>query len=245
MPNVRLVIEYDGAQFHGWQKQTGLRTVQGELHKMLELILREKISCVFASGRTDAGVHAKRQVVNFHCQGSPDLYVLKHAVSSLLRGELGVLEAEFVSPDFHSQHCAKRKQYLYTILNRPAPPVLDRGKVWHVSSKLAVAKMQQEAAVLVGEHDFNSFRAQDCTSVTSIKTILESEIISAGDYLYYRVVGTGFLKQMVRIIVGTLVAIGRGRQEPDSVATILERKDRRCAGPTAPAHGLCLDWVKY
>jgi tRNA pseudouridine38-40 synthase len=245
LPNIRLIIEYEGSRFHGWQVQPGLRTIQGELQRVLEMVLRKKVGVVRASGRTDAGVHAKGQVVNFHFPEVPDLYLLTHSVSSILRGELAVLSAEIVADDFDAQKNAVSKQYIYTILNRIAPPTYDWGRVWHIGRKLDVQKMIKEAEVLVGEYDFGSFRGKDCSAKSAVRRIIESEISSENDFIYYRVVGTGFLKQMVRIITGTLVALGRGFPKLEPMREILMARDRSRAGETAPPQGLCLDWVKY
>ncbi len=245
MPNIRLDIEYEGQAFHGWQVQPGMKTVQGELHKALELVLREKIPVVHSSGRTDAGVHARRQVVHFSVHQVPDFYLLMHSISSILRGEVGILAARVVPDDFHSRGSAVCKQYSYQILHRIAPPTFDRGKVWHLGGQLDIERMQLEAQALVGKFDFTSFRAGDCGARSPEKTILESELTYQNDLLTYRVVGSGFLKNMVRIIVGTLVDFGRGKYPETSMAQIIAAKDRVAAGQTAPPYGLFLDWVKY
>ena len=240
-----MIIEYDGSHFCGWQEQAHATSVQEELHQTLEVVLREKIKVVHASGRTDAGVHARAQVVNFHVSQTPDLHRLGHAVSSILRGKVSVLSTEIVDDSFHSRRSAKRKQYSYRIINRPMPLVLDQGRGWYVPDRLDIQLMKEQAALLVGEHDFTSFRAANCDAPSSVKLIYESEITESGNSLIYRVVGAGFLKQMVRTIVGTLVGIGRGTLEPKSVLEILALKDRTKAGITAPAWGLYLDWVEY
>ena len=243
MPNVRLVVEYNGSEFHGWQKQPRLRTIQGELQSVLQTVLREEIPYVNASGRTDAGVHAQGQVVNFPCQSVPDLHRLKHSISNIMKGELSVVRAEVVSDQFHATRDARRKQYSYTILHRDAPAVLDAGRVWHVAGPLNIEAMREAVGVLVGTHDFSSFQAAGCNSRSSVKEIFESEFTFDDPYLVYRVIGSGFLKQMVRTIVGTAVEIGKGTL--GSMQAILEARDRTRAGITAPAHGLCLDWVDY
>lgn len=245
MPNVRLTIEYDGSKFSGWQKQPNVRSVQSELERALNIALKEEVETLYASGRTDAGVHARGQVVNFFIKEEADLFRLKHSVSSILKGELSVLKAEYVPDYFNSQNSAKSKQYSYTILYRAAPAVLDYGCVWHIAADLDVDRMQLEAAKLVGEHDFTSFRATGCASKSAVREIYESEVFQRGEYLIYRVVGAGFLKQMVRNIVGTLVGFGKGTIGVTSMEQLLNLKDRTRAGMTAPAHGLCLDWVEY
>lgn len=245
MPNIRLIIEYNGANFSGWQIQPGRRTIQGEITKNLRMVLREEIPVVHASGRTDAGVHARGQVISFQVSQVPDLHRLVHSISSLMKGEVAVVSAEVVPDDFHPRRNSRSKQYSYTILHRKAPPTLDKGLVWHIGGPLNIDLMQQQAEVLRGTHDFTSLRAGDCQAESPIRTIFSSEFRWEDPYLIYTVVGSGFLKQMVRIIVGTLVDIGSGRLENSSMLEILNRRNRVAAGRTAPAHGLRLDWVRY
>ncbi|RMG42816.1 MAG: tRNA pseudouridine(38-40) synthase TruA [Candidatus Dadabacteria bacterium] len=245
LANIKLVIEYNGAGFHGWQKQPGLRTIEAELEKAISTVLRKPVSPIYAAGRTDAGVHARGQVVNFYFDGELDLERLSRGVSSIMRPELTVISAEFVPQDFHARKSAVSKHYCYTIYNRQNPPVLDYGKVWFVSDKLDLEKMKQEAEKLVGEHDFTSFRASGCGAHSPIKTVYRSEILQDGPYLYYKVSGSGFLKQMVRNIVGTLVAFGRGNNKLSTIEEIINARDRKLAGVTAPAYGLILERVDY
>lgn len=245
MANIRLVIEYDGAAFHGWQTQPGVRSVESELERALAIVLRQKIHPLYASGRTDAGVHARAQVLNFHVPEIPDLRRLILAVSGILRGKLSVLSAEVVPDEFHSRYDAVAKQYSYHILNRACPPVLDKGKVWYIPRSLDVELMKREAKVLEGQHDFSSFRCSGCMARDPVKNIFESEVVQIGDRIVYRVVGSGFLKQMVRSIVGTLVGLSDEMLELRSMSAVLAARDRRKAGITAPASGLFLDWVKY
>lgn len=244
--NYRIVIEYDGGAFHGWQKQNDLRTIQGELERAMHTSLRSnEISGLQAAGRTDAGVHARAQVVNFKTNLVIDPLRFKHSISSILKGDVAVLDFAEVSSSFNALHSAKARQYCYRILNRPSPAVLDKGRVWHITADLDLEKMKHAASVLIGEHDFTSFRGSGCMSSTPIKKIFESEITRDGDYVLYRVKGKGFLKQMVRNIVGTLVQHGRGTLEAPSMEAVLEAKNRQVAGVTAPAHGLYLDYVQY
>ncbi len=245
MPNIKLTIEYDGSAFCGWQEQPEQRSIEAELKRAISTVLREDIRVVYASGRTDAGVHAKGQVVNFFCSASPDLFRLRIGVSSVLRDELSVLSAEIMPDDFHARHSAVSKCYSYTILNRDTPAVLERGRVWFVPEKLNLELMHQAASELVGLHDFSSFQATACQAKSAEKNIFESGFQVQGELLIYRVVGSGFLKQMVRSIVGSLVDMGRGVLDAESMTKIIEAKDRRRAGMTAPAHALCLEWVRY
>lgn len=243
--NVRLTVEYDGAAFHGYQYQPNVRTVQEELQRVLTVVLREPPVLLTAAGRTDAGVHARGQVVNFFVHSEPDLTRLRYAVSSMLRNELSVTSAEVVAPSFDARRRAVLKQYTYLILNRPAPPVLEKGRVWHVAAPLNVEAMRAAARHLVGTHDFTSLRAANCGAHSPIRTIVVSDVLLEGSLLRYVVQSKSFLKQMVRNIVGTLVAIGRDPQGHRSIAEILLQRDRRSADVTAPPYGLSLDWVKY
>ena len=245
MPNIKLTIQYNGAGFSGWQYQPNARTVQGELTRVLSLICHEEIEHVQSSGRTDAGVHARGQVVNFQTTRNLDLEKLKHSVGSLLKNEVAVITAEVVSDHFHALRSAVGKKYIYTILNRPAPPVFDTGFVWHIGIPLNFDFLQEQAAKLVGAHDFKSFQAGDCNAKTSVREIYTSEVIKTNDYLRYEVTGQGFLKNMVRIIVGTLVNLEQKKLDLADIEAVLEARDRRSAGVTAPAHGLMLEWVEY
>lgn len=244
MANICLKIEYDGSHFHGWQFQPNVVTIEEELLKTLRLVLRTEIRAIYASGRTDAGVHARGQVANFHVNlENVDLHRLKHAVSSIMRPKLAIVEAKFVADDFHARFNAISKQYSYRILNRDAPPVLDYGRVLYVHKNLDLIRMQSAARALEGEHDFKSFQGDGCQARDTVRKIFRSEIIKADDYLIYQVEGEGFLKHMVRNIVGTLIDVGSGKIA--DIEKILKAKDRREAGMTAPAHALCLDWVRY
>jgi tRNA pseudouridine38-40 synthase len=240
--NICLIVEYDGSHFHGWQIQPELKTIEGELNRVLSMLCREEVRCI-ASGRTDSGVHAKAQVVNFRVNGAVDLARIAHGVSSIMRGELSVVNAAIVPDEFDSRRSARRKEYCYSIHVRPTPPIFNRGRVWHTRGDLDVDLMKTAAEKLVGTHDFASFRDSSCSAKTSIRTVESSVVELDYPYLRYRIVGNGFLKQMVRNIVGTLVLIGRGHLQ--DIQPILEACDRSQAGPTAPAHGLCLEWVDY
>ena len=243
---MKLVLEYDGAAFHGWQSQPGVPTVQEELHRALETVLREPISEVIGSGRTDAGVHARAQVANVRITApDPDLRLLKYSVSSLLKGKLSVVDAEIVSDDFHARFDAVHKTYRYAILYRDTPPVLDRGRVWHIHSKLNIERMQVEAQAFVGKYDCSSFQGAGCQAKNTEKEIFASELEWQCPYLSYTVCGSGFLKHMVRNMVGTLVGIGKGDAKLSSVVEVIEQRKRTAAGITAPAQGLSLVSVHY
>jgi tRNA pseudouridine38-40 synthase len=245
MKQIKLVVEYNGRGFHGWQKQPGLRTVQGELERVITTVLRHPSGSLRAAGRTDAGVHARGQVVTFKTPQDVDLFRLANGISHLLKGELTVVKAEFVPLEFHPGISSTHKQYSYRILNRATPAVLEAHTTWHIGNNLDIERISSEARVLVGTHDFSAFRDSSCTASSPIKTIYLSYFEMQGDFLVYKVVGTGFLKQMVRNIVGTLTDIGRGRIRDRDIAGILASRNRRLAGVTAPAHGLSMDWVSY
>lgn len=246
MPNIKLVVEYDGAAFCGWQSQTDQRSIEDELKRALSTVLRQEIKAVYASGRTDAGVHARGQVVNFHCAGEPDLFRMNIAVGSLLRGELAILHSEFVPDDFHARKSAKAKCYSYLILNRDAPAVLERHRAWYVAGKLNKEVMFAAAGEFIGAHDFSSFRASGCQAKSAHKQIFDCKLEALQDgLLRFEIIGSGFLKQMVRNIVGTLVDLGRDALEIKSVREMIDLRDRRRCGMTAPAHALVLEWVSY
>jgi tRNA pseudouridine38-40 synthase len=242
---VKLIVEYNGSRFHGWQKQPGLRTIQGELERIISIVIRSPAGPLHAAGRTDAGVHARGQVVTFRTEQEVDLYRLANGVSHLMKGELSVLSAEYVPLEFHPGISSTHKHYSYRILNRPTPAVLDAHTLWHIAPSLDFERMQCDAKLLVGTRDFSAFRDSACTASSTVKTIYSSYFECRGDLIIYHVVGTGFLKQMVRNIVGTLTDIGRGRIQDRTFAQIMESCDRRIAGVTAPPHGLTMEWVSY
>lgn len=245
MAHVKLIVEYDGGCFHGWQKQPHLKTVQSELEKALSVVCREEIGPLHAAGRTDSGVHARGQVVTFRTSNPPELFRIINGVSHLMKGELAVVSAELIPERFHPGHDSTHKQYTYRILNRPSPAILEARQVWHIHRPLDAAYLHQISQCLVGTHDFSSFRDSECCAKTPVKTIYSISVKRTGDLIEINVIGSGFLKQMVRNIVGTLVDIGRGLLERDSLPRILESKNRRIAGVTAPPHGLCMEWVSY
>lgn len=242
--NVRLVIEYHGGFFHGFQCQPKLKTVQSELERVLSLVLKETIAPVYPSGRTDSGVHARRQVINFFCSEEPDLPRLINAVSSILKGELGVLRADIVPASYNSRKSTKSKQYSYWILNRRAPPTFHKGLALHLAKELDVDRMHKEALSFVGRHDFSSFRGANCTAETTVREIHRSSVRREGDFVVFEVEGTGFLQHMVRIMTGTLIEFGNGNFKDKSMNQIIHECKRSAAGPTAPPFGLYLDWVE-
>ena len=246
MARWKLVLEYDGGPFVGWQVQDNGPSVAAVLIGAVHALSGETVA-VTAAGRTDAGVHATGQVVHLDLAKALPPARLTAALNHHLRPwPVAVLAAEPVPAEFHARFSAIGRAYRYTILNRRAPPVLDRGRVWHVPAVLDPDAMRAAAAMLVGRHDFTSFRATGCQAASPVKTLdrLAVETLPDGRI----VIGAearSFLHHQVRNIVGTLVEIGRGRRGPEAIAAILAARDRRAAGPTAPPEGLCLVRVDY
>jgi len=247
MRNIRLTIQYDGTNYLGWQKQAGTdRTIQSIIERALKQILQESVR-VTGAGRTDSGVHARRQTANFKTRSPISLRKLQHGLNALLPDDIKILSAANVRPDFHSRYHAKEKTYQYTILNRPYGDVFYRNLAYHYGiAKLDVSRMRAAARLLSGKHDFTSFRASGTSrSISNVRLIRRISISHKGGFIVIRVTGEGFLYKMVRGIAGTLIEIGRGKLPVSSIRSILSAKDRTIAGPTAPARGLCLLRVRY
>lgn len=243
--NFRLTIEYDGTSYHGWQMQKDLRTVQGEITNALGTIMQQKVP-VIGSGRTDAGVHALGQVASFRCNTRLLPGDIMNALNSLLPDDIVIIDCAAVSPDFHAQYSAKSKTYLYRILNRKIPAAVFRHYAWHVKPPLDLDAMDRAASLLVGRHDFSSFEGAGSPKLSSERTVTEAFFKKeTGGYIGFHVTADGFLKHMVRNIVGTLVEVGLGKIEPSRITEILGAKERSMAGATAPAHGLFLVSVTY
>jgi len=242
MRNIKLILEYDGTNFCGWQWQPKDRTVQGELEKSLERILQEEIK-VIGSGRTDSGVHALGQVANFNTNSEMSLFKMKDAINGTLPIDACVLSVETVPSEFHSRFDAKKREYFYTISKRAR--AIARYYSWHYRFKLNLEKIREASQYLVGKHDFKSF----CQSNADVKHYLCSvesiEWIETEDLIVLKITANRFLYNMVRIIVGTLIEIGLGKIEPVHVKNILKAQDRNSAGTTVPARGLCLVKVYY
>jgi tRNA pseudouridine38-40 synthase len=241
----KLTIEYDGEAFSGWQRQPGKRTVQGVIEEALVVVAREELRVQGAS-RTDAGVHALGQVATFDTERELDLRKLADSVSALCRPDAAVVRAEIAPPGFNARRDAKGKRYLYRVLNRTSPSPLLARTSWHIRDPLDLDAVRGGAAILVGTHDFRGFRAADCGREDTVRTLTAIDVNERGDgVVEIAVRGTAFLKNMVRIIAGTLVAVGLGKMTVEDVARVLETGDRRLAGQTAPANGLTLVAVFY
>ncbi|NCB49207.1 MAG: tRNA pseudouridine(38-40) synthase TruA [Alphaproteobacteria bacterium] len=245
MPRYKITLEYDGTPFCGWQRQKDALSVQEVLEKALFVLEKSPVS-TFASGRTDAGVHARGQVVHFDLKKSYDLYKLRESLNALMRpNPISVLQIEEVSDDFHARFDARERTYLYRILNRPAPSVLDALRVWHFPSPLDVEAMQQAANLLIGRHDFSTFRAAGCQAKSPIKTMNSITLQKEGDMINITLKARSFIHHQVRNIVGTLILVGSHKWSVEDFKTAFEAKDRRKGGVTAPACGLFFISVHY
>ena len=244
MRNIKLTIEYDGTNYAGWQAQGKKhRTIQETLEKALQIILGKRTK-IAGSGRTDAGVHAIGQVANFKTDSALAVEKLQKALNAVLPDDISVTKAQEARPDFHSRFSAKSKVYRYTILNRQSRPTLLKDTVYFVPYPLNLKLMQKEARVLLGRHNFKSFQAA-ADKKDSVRRIKNIKVSRDKDLIYIDIEADGFLYNMVRNIVGTLIEIGRGKLAEGSIKKILMAGNRRVAGPTAPAKGLCLMEVKH
>ena len=244
--NIKLILEYDGTNYHGWQSQigSGLPTIQDTLEHALTTLAHEEIT-VYSSGRTDAGVHALGHVANFKTASSIPPPAWAPALNHLLPKDIRVLSSEEATADFHARFSALGKLYTYRILNRQAPSALYRGYAWHVNLPLNLKRMRQAAVSFVGKQDFSSFRGSGCTAKTPVRTIRSVVIKKTANFIEIGLEADAFLQHMARNIAGTLVEVGLGRFSPEEVKRIIESRDRSSAGRTAPSHGLYLVMVYY
>src|SRR5262252_8006583 len=245
MRNIKLILSYDGSDFNGWQTQPGYRTVQETLEKAIAALTGEPRIRVNASGRTDAGVHAVGQVVNFYSNTAHPAEVLVRAINAHLPPDVVVREAADVPEAFDANRDAKRKLYRYIVHDGPVPDLFMRRYCHHTRYRLDAAAMARAAACLRGTHDFRSFETEWPNRASSVRTITHLAINRFGDWIWLEVEADGFLYNMVRAIAGTLINVGRGYWPESQVAEILHAEDRREAGPTAPAEGLFLMRVTY
>lgn len=245
MPRYRLLLEYDGGAFVGWQRQAEGCSVQATLEAAIHAFSGESPTVV-AAGRTDAGVHATGQVAHFDLERWFPAERVQGALNALARPHpVSVLEVRIVDASFHARFSAIERRYLYRILNRRAPPTLERGRVWHVVRPLDEVHMQEAARLLEGRHDFSSFRDAECQAASPVKTLSRLVVQRRGCMIEIRAAARSFLHHQVRNMVGTLVLIGEGRRPIAWAQEVLEARDRRAAGPTAPACGLYLEAVRY
>jgi tRNA pseudouridine38-40 synthase len=241
---IKLTVQYDGSRYSGWQIQPGKRTIQGELVEAVSNLVGVR-TFVHGASRTDAGVSALGQVALFEIECPIPTENFVDAINDRLPREIVVIAVEEASPKFDLLGDVKRKLYRYTIYTGRHRPVLRLNQCWHIPKKLDVAAMGQAAQMLVGTKDFKSFATAKDRREQTIRTIFSCNVTGEDKWIYVDVKGDGFLYNMVRNIVGTLVEIGAGRWCAAKVSEILEAKDRKAAGPIAPAAGLCLMWIDY
>jgi tRNA pseudouridine38-40 synthase len=240
----RLTIEYDGTNFHGWQRQTRDRSVQQTIEDALATMTREPITLI-GSGRTDAGVHALAQVASFRTGSRLDADAFLNGLNSLLPDDVVIRSCERVPDGFHARFDVTRKRYRYHILNQPIAPAVGRQYVWHIRTPLDVAGMREAIRCLVGTHDFKAFEGAGSPRAHTVRTIHAATISDTAGNLIIEIEANGFLRFMVRNIVGTLVAVGMGKLRAADVTVILQAQDRSRAAATAPPQGLFLMAVNY
>jgi tRNA pseudouridine38-40 synthase len=244
MAQYRMLLEYDGTEYRGWQLQPDARTLQGVLEAALATALRHPVR-VAASGRTDAGVHAMGQVATFRTEQTLDARELRKSVNALTPPDIAVREIAVVGDGFDARRHATARVYEYRIWTQAWRSAFWHRFAWHVPRALDLMAMRFAAAALAGEHDFSAFRASDCDAESAVRRVIHSGFTEAEGLCVYRIEATAFLKHMVRAIVGTLVEVGTGQREVGDVARVLASRDRGRAGQTAPPHGLVLMAVRY
>jgi tRNA pseudouridine38-40 synthase len=242
---IRLTLEYDGTGYHGWQRQANALTIQEVLETCLARLTGEKV-CLHGSGRTDAGVHALGQVAHFRTESAIPLAAFREGMNSMLPRDIAVLEAGEAATDFHARYGARTKTYEYRILNRPVRSPLHRHRCWWLAQPLELNRMRVGTALILGEHDFAGFQASGSAVQTTIRKVLAAAWEERPDsWKVFRITANGFLRGMVRTLVGTLVEVGWGKRPADDLNRLLAARDRRLAGPSAPAAGLYLVEVIY
>ena len=245
MRNIKLTIEYDGKDFNGWQKQPNKLNIQGTIEQAIKQITGEGID-LMASGRTDAGVHAIGQVANFKTKSNIPIEKFAIAINTNLKKSIRIIKAEEVDERFHSRLSCKKKTYRYVINNSEFSSAIYRNLETHIEPKLDVKKMQEAVKYFEGEHDFKAFKASGTSSKSSVRTIYRATVKEMpNNRIYIELTGNGFLYNMVRIIVGTLVDVGIGKIAPEEIKNIIESQNRENAGKTLPPNGLYLVEVEY
>jgi tRNA pseudouridine38-40 synthase len=245
MPRYRLLIEYDGRPFHGFQAQAGLASVQGEIERAVAAFCGQTLR-LQAAGRTDAGVHATGQVIHLDLEKAWPPEVVRDALNAHLAPEpISVLEASLAPEGWHARFSATKRRYLYRILNRRSPPALERGRVWHVRKPLDATAMHAAAQALVGRHDFTTFRDLGCQAKSPVKTLDLAAVRREGEQVLLEFASRSFLHRQVRSMTGSLAEVGLGRWSAGDLEAALEARDRKACGPVAPAQGLYLAAVEY
>jgi tRNA pseudouridine38-40 synthase len=244
MARFALGIEYDGTAYAGWQFQAHARSVQGELQQALSRVADHPVELV-AAGRTDAGVHALEMVAHFTTTADRPLHAWVLGGNANSADDVTVLWAHSVPDEFHARHDARARRYLYRVLNRRMRPALERSRVCWVRDRLDAGRMHEAARALVGHHDFSAFRAAECQSSTPVRALIEVSVERDGEYVDIGVLANAFLHHMVRNIAGSLLLVGRGERPVEWIQEVLEGRDRRRAGPTAPPQGLYFVGAEY
>ena len=244
MRNIKLIIEYDGSNYGGWQKQKNNKTIQEEIEKAIDELTSEEVE-LFGSSRTDAGVHAKGMVANFNTNSRIPSDRFREAINTKLPDDIAIIKSQEVSEEFHSRYCSKGKTYSYTIKNRYEKASIGRDYFYQVKDELNIDDMKDACKYFIGKHDFKAFRTIGSSVKTSVRTISELYIENIDDTIKVYVTADGFLYNMVRIIVGTLIEVGRGKIKSCDIKSIIELGDRSKAGPCVPPSGLVLEEVYY
>jgi tRNA pseudouridine38-40 synthase len=245
MRNIKLTIEYNGTNYLGWQRQKRGPTIQETIETAIEKITKNGVKLI-GSGRTDSGVHALGQVANFKTSSGLSAYQLQKALNAILPEDISIVKCEEADMRFHAQFDAKSKTYAYIILYRPYPSALERLRAWHIPFTLKLPEMGEASKTLIGEHDFSAFGLSTHTLRSTVREVLRVEIsLRENDNLYFEIEATGFLKRMVRLVVGALVQVGRDRITVDGFRRILESGERTKFVRAAPPWGLYLKQVKY
>ena len=242
--NIKLIIEYDGTNFCGWQSQKRDRNVQDVVSEAIEKVIQHKVKLI-GSGRTDSGVHSLGQVANFKTNSKLPLESIVLGANANLPDDVVIKSAEFVPDNFNARFDAKLRWYRYVILNRRIGEAVSRYYHTHIPYKLNTKAMRKAVKYLVGEHNFAGFRSIHCSAKSTVRTVTEAKLKKEKDYIIFDIKANAYLHSMVRIIVGTLIEVGKGKHKPERINEILEKKDRKLAGPTAPAQGLALMAVYY
>ena len=248
MPRIKIKIEYDGTNYVGWQSQRNGVSIQGEIEDSLRKIFNQEIK-LYVAGRTDAGVHALNQVAHF------DIETLSIKTDKIFRAlnfflkkknnKITILESKIVNKDFHSRFSVKKKYYLYQVFNRETKSYIQENRVWFIPQKINIERMKNAAEYFLGKNDLNAFRSVDCQAKSSIRTIDEIKIKKELDFIKFRISGKSFLHNQIRIMVGTLIQVGKEILKETDIKKIIQSKDRKSAGPTAPSSGLYLEKIIY
>jgi len=248
MPRIKLKIEYDGTEYVGWQAQRNGVSIQGEIEESLKQIFNQEIK-LYVAGRTDAGVHALSQVAHFDIENlSIETDKIFKALNFFLKkkkNKITILESKIVNKNFHSRFSVRKKYYLYQVFNRETQSYIQENKVWFIPQKINIERMKNASKFFLGKNDLNAFRSIDCQAKSSIRTIDEIKIKKESDFIKLRISGKSFLHNQVRIMVGTLIQVGKEILKETDIKRIIQSKDRKNAGPTAPPSGLYLERILY